>query len=64
MQLSEISDLEVLTEADLEFLNESDSGGDDRAIVHMDYHDRELAFDKDDSVINSLIHGALLESKC
>jgi hypothetical protein len=63
VQLSEISDLEMLTEAGLEFLNKSDGGGNNQAVIHMDYHNSELAFDNDGSEVNGLIHSALLESK-
>src|SRR5438105_4971180 len=63
VQLSKISDLKMLTEAGLEFLNKSDGGGNNRAVIHMDYHDSELTFDNDSSEVNGLIDGTLLESK-
>ena len=63
VQLSEICDFEVHAKAGLKFLDEADSSGDDHAIVHMDYHNSELALNDDDSKVNCLIHGALPESK-
>ena len=63
VQLSEVSDLEVHAQAGLEFLDEADGGGDDRAIVHMHHDDCKVALCGDGSEVNSLVYSTLLEPK-
>ena len=61
VQLSKVSDLEVLAEASLEFNNKAGVVRDDRAIVHMHHHDGEFALIDNNLEVNGLVHTTLHE---
>ena len=63
MQLTKVSDLNMLVEASLEVINEADGGGDNCTVVHMYHDDSELTLVLDHLEINSLINGTLLETE-
>ena len=61
VQLSKVSDLEVLAEADPEFNNKAGVIHNDHAIIHMHHHNGEFALADDDLEINGLVHTTLYE---
>jgi len=63
VQLSKVSDLKVLAEAGLEFIDKADGIRNDCAIIHMHHHNSELALGDDHLEVDSLVHTALSEPK-
>jgi len=61
VQLSKVSDLEVLAEAGLEFIDEVDGICDDCAIIHVYYHNGELALGNNHLEVDSLVYTTLRE---
>jgi hypothetical protein len=63
VQLTKVSDLDMCVEPGLEFLNETDGGGDDCTIVNVHDHDNKLALKLDHFEVDGLVNSTLLEAK-
>ena len=61
VQLSKVSDLEMLAEAGLEFNNKAGVVHDNCAIIHMHHHDGEFALIDNNLEVNGLVHTTLHE---
>ena len=63
VQCSKVSDLKVLAEAGLEFIDKVDGVCNNRAIVHMHHHNGEFALGDNNLEVNGLVHATLHEPK-